>query len=304
MKLDLLRARAQVLRAIRSFLDEAGFVEVETPLAVPCPGLDVHLAALEVRGLGQPRWLATSPEYQMKRLLVAGLPRIYQIAKCFRRGELGAHHEPEFTMLELYRAHAGSEAIMADTEALVAAAASALNGAPHLPNGMSVAPPWRRLTVAEAFRTHAGVEVHEVLPDETRFFRLLIDAVEPALKASGMPTFLTHWPASMASLARLCPDDPRWADRFEGYIDGIELCNGFGELTDPVEQRARFERDQAKREELGLDVYPLDERFLAALEEGMPPSGGNAIGVDRLVMLVTGSSEIADVMAFPQSTIV
>lgn len=296
-----LRERAEVIRAIRRTLDDAGFLEVETPLAVPSPGLDVHLAALEVRGLGAPRWLATSPEYQMKRLLVEGLPRIYQISKCFRRGERGRHHEPEFTMLELYRAHADPEAVMADTEAVVAATATALHGAARLPSGTDVAPPWDRLTVAEAFRAHAGVEVLDVLPDEERFFRLLIDRVEPALAERGAPVWLTRWPASMASLARLCPDDPRWADRFEAYVDGLELCNGFGELTDPVEQRARLERDQAARDAAGLDVYPIDERFLEALERGLPESGGVAIGVDRVVMLVTGAAHIEEVLAFPQS---
>lgn len=301
MRLDLLRARAEVLRALRDELDARGFLEVETPLCVPCPGLDVHLAALEVKGLGAPRWLATSPEYQMKRLLCAGLPRIYQISRCFRRGERGRHHEPEFTMLELYRAEAGAEEVMADTEALVAAAARRVLGGTVLPSGADVAPPWERLTVEDAFRAHAGVEVHEVLPDETRFFELLIDRVEPALAARAAPVFLVRWPASMASLARLCPDDPRWADRFEAYVDGLELCNGFGELTDPVEQRARFERDLATRRAAGLDVYPIDERFLEALEAGMPESGGNAIGVDRLVMAITGAAHIEDVLAFPQS---
>jgi len=299
--LQRLRDRAEVIRAIRRTLDDAGFLEVETPLAVPSPGLDVHLDALEVRGLGAPRWLATSPEYQMKRLLVEGLPRIYQISKCFRRGERGRHHEPEFTMLELYRAHAGGDAVMADTEAVVAAAAVALHGAPRLPSGTEVAPPWERLTVADAFRAHAGVEVLDVLPDEERFFRLLVDRVEPALAERGAPVWLTRWPASMASLARLCPDDPRWADRFEAYCDGLELCNGFGELTDPVEQRARLERDQAARAGAGLDVYPIDERFLEALERGMPESGGIAIGVDRVVMLATGAAHIDEVLAFSQS---
>jgi len=296
-----LRDRAEVIRTIRRTLDDAGFLEVETPLAVPSPGLDVHLAALEVRGLDARRWLATSPEYQMKRLLVAGLPRIYQISKCFRRGERGRHHEPEFTMLELYRAHAGADEVMADTEAVVAAAARTLHGGTRLPSGTDVAPPWERQTVAEAFAAHAGVDVLDVLPDEERFFRLLVDSVEPALARRDAPVWLTRWPASMASLARLCPDDPRWADRFEAYADGLELCNGFGELTDPIEQRARLERDRAARAEAGVDVYPIDERFLEALARGMPESGGIAVGVDRVVMLLTGAAHIEDVLAFPQS---
>lgn len=300
MRLDHLRTRAAVLRAIRSFFDGRGFLEVETPLAVPSPGLDVHLDALEVLGLPERRWLATSPEYQMKRLLVAGLPRIYQISKCFRRGELGAHHEPEFTMLEWYRADAGAADVIRDTEELVAFVCAEIRGSHELPSGVNVTPPWARLSVAEAFERFARVAVHDVLPDEERFYRLLVDAVEPRLPELG-PVFLERWPASMASLARLCEDDPRWAERFEAYVGGLELCNGFDELTDPREQRARFAADQRIREERGLEVVPLDERFLEALERGLPPSGGNALGVDRLVMLVTGAERIEDVLAFPQS---
>ena len=222
LSLDALRLRARVFRAIRAHLDAADFIEVDTPLAVPCPGMDVHLAALEVVGLGAPRWLATSPEFQMKRLLVAGLPRIYQLSKCFRKGELGRHHEPEFTMLEFYRANAGSDAVMRDTESLVESVAREICSGTTLPSGSDVAPPWPRVTIEAAFRDFAGVAVYDVLPDEERFYRILIDAVEPALAALPHPVFLTRWPACMASLARLCPDDPRWADRFEAYVDGLE----------------------------------------------------------------------------------
>jgi lysyl-tRNA synthetase class 2 len=156
------------------------------------------------------------------------------------------------------------------------------------------------MTVAEAFRRIAGIALDDVLPDEERFFRILVERIEPGL-GYPRPVFLTHWPASMASLARLVPTDPRWADRVEAYVDGVELSNGFGELIDPEEQRARLLRDRDERRRTGRDDYPIDERFLAALEEGLPPSGGNALGLDRLVMLVTGASSIADVLAFPQS---
>jgi lysyl-tRNA synthetase class 2 len=303
--LDNLRRRAEVLRAVRRWFDARGFLEVETPAAVPSPGLDLHLSAAGATGLARaPRWLITSPEYQMKRLLAGGMGRIYQLGRCFRRGERGPLHEPEFTMLEWYRAFAGSDAIMRDTEALVAAVARAVHGgATTLPGRgrpVDVRPPWQRLTVAEAFERFAGVALDAVLPDEERFFRLLVERVEPEL-GHPKPVFLTHWPASMASLARLHPDDPRWADRVEAYVDGLELCNGFGELVDPVEQRARLERDRDARAAGGLDAYPIDERFLAALEEGLPPSGGNALGIDRLVMLVTGARHIEEVVAVPQS---
>lgn len=306
-----LRARAAVLRSIREFFHAEAFLEVETPLAVPSPGLDVHIEALEVSGLGGPRWLATSPEYQMKRLLAAGHERIYQLGKCFRKGERGHLHEPEFTMLEWYRADAGAADVMDDTERLVARVVGDVCGATTLPGRavshgpvsrarVDVATPWERITVDEAFQRWAGVSALDVLPDEERFFRTLIEDVEPNLGRS-RPVFLTRWPASMAALARLCPDDPRWADRFELYVDGIELCNGFDELTDAAEQRARLEAEQEARRAAGREVYPIDERFLAALEHGMPASGGNALGVDRLVMLVTGARHIEEVLAFPQA---
>jgi lysyl-tRNA synthetase class 2 len=302
--LNAIRARAEILRSIRAWFDERAFLEVDTPLAVPSPGLDLHLAALDVEGLGEPRWLITSPEYQMKRLIAGGLTRIYQTCKCFRRGEQGSLHEPEFTMLEWYRAFAGSEEIMRDTEELVAAVARALgHGSSVLPGRgrpVDVAPPWKRITVAEAFRNIAGVALEDVLPDEERFFRVLVERIEPGL-GYPKPVFLTEWPASMASLARVCPHDARFADRIEAYVDGIELCNGFGELVDPVEQRARLEHDRAARASSGRAVYPIDERFVASLEEGLPPCGGNALGLDRLVMLAVGARSIEDVVTFPQS---
>lgn len=302
--LTTLRTRAEVLKAVRRYFEERAFLEVETPLAVPSPGLDLHLAAVEAVGLRERRFLITSPEYQMKRLLAGGLTRIYQVCRCFRRDEEGSLHQPEFTMLEWYRAFAGSEEIMRDTEELVAAVARAIgHGSTVIPargRAVDVAPPWKRMTVAEAFRRIAGVELDQVLPDEERFFRILVERIEPGL-GYPRPVFLTHWPASMASLARLAPDDPRYADRIEAYVDGVELCNGFGELIDPEEQRARLHRDRSERLRTGRDDYPIDARFLAALEEGLPPSGGNALGLDRLVMLVTGARSIEDVLAFPQS---
>ena len=317
----LLRERARVLGEVRAFFDARGFLEVETPALVPSPGMDLHLDAYEVPGAG---YLSTSPELQMKRLLVGGLDRIYQLCRCFRRGEQGQHHQREFTMLEWYRADAGSEDVMRDTEELVAAVVTAVRGEPALeltsPAGsptarsgegilqaagvhggkrrIDVRSPWPRLTVDEAFRAHAGVSLHDVLPDEERFFHVLVDRIEPAL-AEGGPVFLTRWPASMASLARLCDDDPTVADRFEAYVAGVELCNGFGELTDPAEQRARLLHQQAERRRLGKRAHPLDERFLAALAAGLPPCAGVALGVDRLVMLAVGAAALAEVIAFP-----
>jgi lysyl-tRNA synthetase class 2 len=307
----LLEARARALASAREFLASRGYLEVETPIAVPSPGLDLHLDAFEIVPTGVPaaegrpkRWLSTSPEYQMKRLLSQGYGRIFQITRAFRAGELGERHNPEFTILELYRAHAGVEAMMRDTEQLVA---RVTGGAVTLGVGadqrtVDLRPPLERMTLFEAFERFAEVPPDETLRlaehDEDAFFEKLTFEVEPGLAALDRGVFVTEYPASQASLARYKPGDPRVAERFELYVAGIELCNGFGELTDVVEQRARLERDQAERRRRGKPVYPIDERFLEALAKGLPECAGNAIGFDRLVALACGSRSIADVMAF------
>jgi lysyl-tRNA synthetase class 2 len=297
-----LAERARLVSHLRTFFDARGFLEVETPIVVPSPGLDVHLSAFTlVTPAGRPpRFLSTSPEYQMKRLLAAGHARIYQVTKAFREDELGERHSPEFTMLEWYRAPAAVDDVMRDTEQLVARLTS---GRVRLgARTVDASPPFRRLTVLEAFAMFAHLEADETLHiaahDEDRFFRLLVDAVEPALEALDHAVFLTEYPSSQASLARTKPGDPSVAERFELYVAGVELCNGFGELTDVAEQRVRFEHDQATRRTRGLPVYPIDERFLAALGQGLPPCSGNALGVDRLVALACGTREIASVLAF------
>jgi lysyl-tRNA synthetase class 2 len=301
-----LRERARILRHVRAFFEARGFLEVDTPLVVPSPGLDVHLDALAVEGRGrETRYLITSPEYQMKRLLACGFGPIFQLAKCFRNDEVGERHQPEFSMLEWYRPYQGVADVMADTEALVASVAELVSGTPvlHTAAGpIDVRPPWPRLTVHEAFRRFAGIELDAILHDETRTFEVLVDQVEPRLAELGA-VLLCDYPLSMASLARKSPHDPRLAERFEAYVGGVELCNGFGELTDPREQRARLEHDRATRRAQALPVYPIDERFLAALEDGMPPSGGNALGIDRLVMLALGAGHIEDVLALPHSAL-
>jgi lysyl-tRNA synthetase class 2 len=300
-RLANLRTRHAMLRATRSFLDGEGLLEVDTPAIVPCPGLDVHLDAIEVLGMRAPRWLHTSPEYQMKRLLTTGLPGIYQIGKAFRRGERGRLHEPEFTMLEWYRTFSDAEQMQRDTENLVAHIAQSVLGTLQLPGveaAVDVSTPWPRITVEQAFERYAAMPLESVLHDEERFNRILVEKIEPEL-GRGRPVFLTHYPAQMASLARLSPEDPRFAERFEAYLDGVELCNGFSELVDAAEQRKRFEHDQETREKLGRSVYPIDERFMSALSEGIPPSGGNALGFDRLLMLIAGAKHIDQVMGIP-----
>lgn len=319
-RLARLEARARVMAALRGFFAERGFLEVDTPLMVPSPGLEVHLRAVPA-GAGQ--WLITSPEYQMKRLLAAGLERIYTVCKCFRGDEHGRHHSAEFTMLEWYRAWAGWEDILADTEGLVAAAARAVAGAPVIEAGgrrIDVSPPWARMTVAEAMERFAGVVITGAedaaeLAARVRaagvepgaatawddvFYTAFVERVEPALAgpAFDRPVVLVDWPAPLAALARRKPGAPHLVERFEAYVGGIELCNAFGELTDAAEQRARFEEDLAARAARGLPRYPVDEKLLAALDEGLPPCAGIALGVDRLVMLVTGAAHIREVLAF------
>jgi lysyl-tRNA synthetase class 2 len=296
-----LRERAQTCSQVRRFFDARAFLEVQTPLMVPSPGLDLHLDAFEIASGGHdpPRWLSTSPEYQMKRLLAEGWPRIYQLAPCFRRGEVGGRHNPEFTMLEWYRAHSTVEDVMDDTEQLVAAATG---GVARLgARTIDLRPPFERLPLCEVFRRFAGWSEEQTLDaaanDEDRYFRTLVESVEPALERIDRGVFVVDYPATQASLARKKPDDARLAERFELYVAGVELCNGFGELVDPVEQRARLERDKSMRIARGLPAYPIDERFLEALER-VPPSGGNALGLDRLVALACGATSIAEVIAF------
>lgn len=305
-----LAARAEGIRTIRAFFERQTFIEIDTPCLVPSPGLDLHLEAFEVPGGGGGEaagYLSTSPEYQMKRLLAGGVPRCFQLAHCFRRGEAGKRHNPEFLMLEWYRAFAGIEEIMTDTEDLVRHVVQALTGGAEIAIGgsrINLNERFERLPLGEAFERYARVPPADAIAmatgDEDRFFRTLVEEIEPRLATEAHPIFLTEFPAPFASLARLKPGDPRVSERFELYIGGIELCNGFGELTDPAEQRARFERDLAAREKSGKPVYPIDERFLAALEEGMPPAAGNALGVDRLLAMCLGREDIASVQAFPR----
>lgn len=285
---EALAFRAKAFAAIRGFFAARDFLEVDTPQLVPSPGLDLHLDAFEVIGAG---FLATSPEYQMKRLLTLDVERIYQLAHCFRAGEQGHWHNREFMMLEWYRI-GDVDAVMQDTEQLVSEVLAL--------GGVTVKTPFIRMTVAEAFERFADTPRERTLDlaanDEDTFFQLLVDRIEPALEGA---VFLHDYPASQASLARHKPDDPAVCERFELYVDGVELCNGFGELTDPVQQRQRFELDQLRRRELGKPVYPIDERFVLALEQGLPACAGNALGIDRLIALARRCDRIADVMPFP-----
>ena len=276
VNLDALKARAGIVRRMREFFDARGFVEVDTPVRIAAPAPEPHIdcpaAAAPDGGM---TFLRASPELQMKRLLAAGMERIYQIGPCFREGERGRRHRPEFTMLEWYRTNAGYLDILADMEALVSGI-------------IGTEPPFRRLTVREAYREWAGWDPFSAW-DADRFDFDMAAKIEPNLPDG--PLFLMDYPTQAASLAKLRGDV---AERWELYVDGIELANAFTELTDPAEQRHRFEAAREERRSLGEADYPLDEAFLRELER-MPPAGGVALGVDRLVMLACGVDDIAAV---------
>jgi lysyl-tRNA synthetase class 2 len=310
-------ARARVLAEIRAYFAEEGFLEVEPPTLVRSPGLEVSIEAVQAGG----GYLITSPEYSMKRLLAGGLERIYAMPRCFRANEQGAQHDIEFTMLEWYRAWDGLDSIMKDVEALVRRCAQKVQHSTTVqvgPRPVDVGTSWQRISIADAFQRWAGFALDgtesadefcqkmrgaEIDPGTARdwdelFSICFVERIDPALAKMQQGVFLYDWPTEVAALARKKPDDPRWALRFEAYVGGVELANAFDELTDPAEQRQRFEKEQAMRSERGLAVYPIDERFMAALEEGLPPSAGIALGVDRLAMLAAGADSLQRVSAF------
>lgn len=316
-RLPFLLRRNLVLRGTRAFLESRGCVEVETPYAVPTPGEEVHLQPFHtVRetpdGMQQNLFLHTSPEFAMKRIVAAtGLP-VFQFARVWRNGEGSYLHAPEFTMLEWYQPNMTLEGLMDETEALLQAVLPPI--LQHSDHSLNISGPFERLTMQEAFHRHAGVDL---LPTEGNaqalakaasctlregetwedlFFRLLMERIEPAIGRT-RPTFLTHWPASQAALARKSPQDPRVALRFELYAAGMELANAFEELTDTTEQRARFKADRQQRQTLypNRPEWPVDEKLLSALPH-MPACSGIALGFDRLVMLACGTTRIQNVL--------
>jgi lysyl-tRNA synthetase class 2 len=324
-------ARDRIIKAIRGFFAERDFTEVETPALQISPGLEPHLHAFAVElegpsGGRDPRFLHTSPEFAMKKLLTAGLPRIFQLARVFRNAERSATHHPEFTMLEWYRAGSDYRALMADCRALLTACLAAAGTTSFRWQGRTSDPrgAWEELSVAASFRRHAGIDLLATAPDpqrpdfellataaaragiaahdgddwESLFFRIFLERIEPQL-GSPVPTILYDYPIALAALSRPSPADPRLAERFELYVAGLELANAFSELTDPTLQRARFEADMARKQALYGLRYPIDEDFLAALGAGFPESAGIALGVDRLVMLACGAERIEDVLWAP-----
>lgn len=307
--LENLRRRACLLQRIRTFFTERGVMEVETPVLSRAAVTDPHLQSFATRysgpghAAGLPLYLHTSPEFPMKRLLAAGAGPIYQLCKVFRQGEAGRRHNPEFTLLEWYRPDYDHHALMDEVEALATSV-------------LGLAGRAERISYREAFRRYLDIDPLESPLDALRAAArdhgingfdaeeqrdlwldlLLSHCIEPELGREGL-CFLYDYPASQAALARLNPEDPRLAERFELYYRGVELANGFHELADAGEQRHRFEAERTTRREQGLEQVPLDEYLLAALEQ-LPDCSGVALGIDRLVMLALGADSLDEVMAF------
>jgi len=307
--IDALRVRAGILTAIRSFFAERSVLEVETPLLASAPVTDPHLQALKCRYRGPGAddgldlFLQTSPEFAMKRLLAAGSGPIFQICKAVRDGEAGRRHNPEFTILEWYQTGWDHHRLMDEVDELLARVL-----------GTS---PGERLTYDEVFRRYGDIDPHHDSDDALRsrvealsvpsagelgrddlLDLVLTHMIEPKL-GHCQPTLIHDYPASQAALARVRPGQPPLAERFEVFVEGLELANGYHELTDPAVQRLRFEDDLVARRSTGLPEVPVDNHLLAALDHGLPECAGVALGIDRLVMLAMGTREISDVLAFP-----
>lgn len=319
-RLPFLSRRARLRAEVVAFLAARGYTEVETPVLQPCPGMEPNLDPFATRyaaklgGDTRVLYLQFSPEFAMKKLLAGGAGPIFQFARTFRNGEAGPNHQPEFTLLEWYRPGLDLAGLMDETEALLRAVCPE-----GLRRGDAVVPtdrPFARITVAEAFARFVGVDVLASAGDaaalaaaagavlrpgeawQDLFFRLLLERIEPSI-GQDVPTFLTHWPASEAALSRRDPADPRVALRFELFAAGLELANAYEELTDPAEQRARFAAWRAERRAATGEDRTPDEDFLAALEHGLPPCAGIALGFDRLAMLASGARTIEDVLWLP-----
>jgi lysyl-tRNA synthetase class 2 len=289
-KRQRLTERAQIIQSIRSFFIDRGYLEVETPHRIPANAPEPHIAAVASGACA----LHTSPELAMKRLLAAGYEQLFQICRVWRNGERGQFHLPEFTLLEWYRVGIDYNALMNECMELL----FVLLPGGKLDRGgrtIDLTMPWQKLTVTEAFTRYASMDLNQALASDC-FEEILTSEVEPHL-GKEKPTFLTEYPSSLAALARSKPGEPQVAERFELYIDGLELANAFSELTDAKEQRRRFEKDEELRRTAGKTPYPLPEKFLAELEN-IPEAAGIALGLDRLIMLITEAEKIDDVVAF------
>ena len=320
VRMERLKQRHRMLQNIRTYFNEQGFLEVDTPILVKAPSPESQIAPFRVGD----DFLIPSPEFQMKRLLVGGFEKIYQITPCFRGKEIGHWHNPEFTLLEWYRAFERLEGLVQDLEGILEAVAETSLHVRHhrlqcQGTPINLNPPWPQRTVAELFQQHLGIDLLEansapqlqkaalrkgyapalahVPEDYEQLFFALWEIFENQLGQEA-PLLVYDWPMPLASLAQQRKDRPSVAERVELYIAGIELANGFGELTDPKAQQERFEKNLLERKKKQQPPVPLDDAFLASLQEGLPPSAGMALGIDRLVMLFSGASHIREVLCF------
>ncbi len=289
-KQPVLTKRARIIQSIRAFFIKEDFLEIETPQRIPANAPELNIDAVPSADW----FLHTSPELCMKRLLAAGYPRLFQLCRCWRNAERGSRHLPEYTMLEWYRADSDYQQIMTDCEQLMAEL---------LPDGhltwqeqqIDLKRPWPRLTIAEAFARYSDTPLAKALQNGS-FDEIISLQIEPKLPTD-QPVFLTEYPVEHAALARKNPDNHAVAERFELYICGMELANAFSELTDPVEQRQRFEIEEQRRRTIGKAPYPSPEPFIHDLQY-LPPSAGIALGIDRLTMLLCDLKSIDEVVAF------
>ncbi len=325
-RMELIRTRHKIIGSIRKWFDQQNFIETETPLLVSAPSPEAQFYPIKT----DKGYLITSPEFQMKRLLVGGFNKIYQLTHCFRDAEKGHLHNPEFTMLEWYRTHQPLEKLMTDIEQIVvnlAVTVASDNLSIKIPS-----PPWPRESVSALFKKHLDIDLDgsetaeklrtkaqqtgneklfvdfpdvskltESLAYEQTFFQLWNHIHAKFIEST--PLFVYDWPLPLASLARQSAERPGFAERVELYVNSMELANGFAELTDPFEQRRRFEQDLKNRLSEGREAVPLDEKFLKSLEQGMPESSGMALGIDRLIMWLCAAENIQDVMCFSQEEV-
>ncbi|MBR4125200.1 MAG: hypothetical protein IKR13_03270 [Victivallales bacterium] len=296
-KHERLVARAKMMAALRAWFAQNDFLELESPVRIPAPALEDYIDAVEA---GAERWLRTSPELHLKRLLAAGYERIYEIGPCFRAGESGDHHREEFTMLEWYRRGGSWRDLMADTQEMIRAAIAAIhpskNALPFRGKMIRFDGTWQELTVSDAFERYAAMPLAEAIR-RGEFELQLCEKVEPHL-GNDVPLFLTEYPVECSGLSAPLPGKPGFVARWELYIAGLEIGNACSELVDPPEQERRFEATAELRNREGRPVYPMDQPFMNAIWNGLAPSAGTAIGLDRLTMVLTNATDIADVRAF------
>jgi len=289
-----LQQRANILQGVRHFFIERDYLEVETSHRIPTPAPESHIDATPSGAW----FLHTSPELCMKRMMAAGYGKIFQICRCWRERERGNLHLPEFTLLEWYRAEADYHLLMQDCEGLIQEVASLIGlGEKIIYRGdeIDLSKPWERISVKEAFRYYTQTSVNEALKGDT-FDEIMVRDIEPKLGLK-KPTFIYDYPSERGALARLKPEDQTVAERFELYIGGLELANGFSELVNSEEQRRRFHLENENRQSIGKSVYPMPDKFLNELDN-MPPSAGIALGEDRLAMVLLNAEKIDEVVAF------